>query len=515
MKDYGKEFKSNRADAASILTSFVTGVDGCNDILKDDSDIEAKLQSLKVKIPDYRDCTNNNEKIAAWKIALIEPMLEADAYKTFMKSEKQQVKDTRRLVDGFQLERGLKLNKHLFDDFDTVELKITGAGQIGFFVKSNMKSEKARKTLLLNAIKIHSRKSLPRQELDVIRKLAQKNKAECKARLLESIKDLDIKVWQKFKSNCETTDCAIIRFLDKQRGSCNGFLRSTRELSYVTPDLEIQYSMKKLKGDKLQTAGLDKSVKKVLKNQVERFLCDERVAKDGSLLKDSEEVKRRVLEKLKQRWELRFRQLDADTDKDKKKDDSTNGSTTDTKKSDGIMPNRDLVLKSGRGLDEDKEKKKDDSTDGSTTDTKKSDGQMPNRRAATGDEEDSDADDATEEDKKEDAKKVKKGPKKENKKTIEKKPDLLRRDRALLGVSMAGNEVLESLAGDARMLTVENDREGDTWLDFVYTEEFEPKNVLEQYGWHGFNGVDLDTGNISKISHNNLKYKCRKAETGI
>jgi hypothetical protein len=33
------------------------------------------------------------------------------------------------------------------------------------------------------------------------------------------------------------------------------------------------------------------------------------------------------------------------------------------------MPNRDLVFKSGRGLDEDKEKKKDDSTDGSTTDT--------------------------------------------------------------------------------------------------------------------------------------------------
>lgn len=158
MKDYGKEFKSNRADAASILISFVTGVDGCNDILKDNSDIEAKLQSLKVKIPDYRDCINNNEKIAAWKIALIKPMLEADAYKTFMKSEKQQVKDSRRLVDGFQLERGLKLNKHLFDDFDTVELKDTDAGQIGFFIRSNMKSEKARKTLLLNAIKISLKK---------------------------------------------------------------------------------------------------------------------------------------------------------------------------------------------------------------------------------------------------------------------------------------------------------------------------------------------------------------------
>ena len=116
MKEYKNEFRNNSADAASILTSFVTSVDGCNDILKDDSDIESKLISLKVKIPDFTQCKNTNEKIEVWKVALIQPMLTADAYKTFLKTKKQEEKDSRRLVDAFALEKSKKLNKHLFDD---------------------------------------------------------------------------------------------------------------------------------------------------------------------------------------------------------------------------------------------------------------------------------------------------------------------------------------------------------------------------------------------------------------
>jgi len=48
---------------------------------------------------------------------------------------------------------------------------------------------------------------------------------------------------------------------------------------------------------------LNSKVKKILVDQVERFLCDERVRKDGSLLKDSQDVQRRVLEKLRKQYE--------------------------------------------------------------------------------------------------------------------------------------------------------------------------------------------------------------------
>jgi len=63
--------------------------------------------------------------------------------------------------------------------------------------------------------------------------------------------------------------------------------------------LEIVYTPKKESNDAQRVEVLNEKVKKVLKDQVERFLCDERVRKDGSLLKDSQEIKRRQLERLK------------------------------------------------------------------------------------------------------------------------------------------------------------------------------------------------------------------------
>ena len=80
-------------------------------------------------------------------------------------------------------------------------------------------------------------------------------------------------------------------------------MRSIRELRYVTPDLEIVYSSSKYNEDKKKNQVLNSKVKKVLIDQVERFLCDERVRKDGSLLKDSQEVKIRDLEMMKKQYE--------------------------------------------------------------------------------------------------------------------------------------------------------------------------------------------------------------------
>jgi len=91
--------------------------------------------------------------------------------------------------------------------------------------------------------------------------------------------------------------------LDSQRKKCNGYLRSIRELRYVTPDLEIVYSSTKYTTDQKKNLVMNSKVKKILVDQVERFLCDERVRKDGSLLKDSQDVQRRVLEKLKRQYE--------------------------------------------------------------------------------------------------------------------------------------------------------------------------------------------------------------------
>merc|ERR1711935_184829 len=114
---------------------------------------------------------------------------------------------------------------------------------------------------------------------------------------------------------------------------------------------------------------------------------------------------------------------------------------------------------------ESKGKKKDDSTDGSSTDSGKTNDTIPDRQlgSESGDENESS-----------DKKKVEKGPKEENSRTKETKPDLRRlsENRGLLGVSLAGNEIIENLAGDARMLAFDDGDLGELWLSFVATDDF-------------------------------------------
>lgn len=179
---------------------------------------------------------------------------------------------------------------HINDDDNLIREGINKNGHYFFYIRKTIQSESKKKEKLIRQLQKTSKaimkplaKTLPKEKLEAIRLLAKKNKEECRAALTSSIESLDLKHWRALKKDCDTSDCAIIKFLESNRKNCNGFLRSHRELRYVTPDLEIVYMPKKNSSDNDKSSVLNEKVKRVLKEQVERFLCDERVRKDGSL----------------------------------------------------------------------------------------------------------------------------------------------------------------------------------------------------------------------------------------
>merc|ERR1712194_507598 len=133
----------------------------------------------------------------------------------------------------------------IHDDYQFITEGFTKHGRIAYFSKPNIKAEMNKNVKLMRQLKKSNGKILPKKELEKIRRLAKENKDQCKNKLTGSINNLDIKHWRELRKNCDTSDCAIIKFLDSQRKKCNGYLRSIRELRYVTPDLEIVYSSTK------------------------------------------------------------------------------------------------------------------------------------------------------------------------------------------------------------------------------------------------------------------------------
>jgi len=54
------------------------------------------------------------------------------------------------------------------------------------------------------------------------------------------------------------------------------------------------------------------------------------------------------------------------------------------------------------------------------------------------------------------------------------------------------------------------DLRGELSLEFEYVENSNIRNIVEGFGWHGFKAVDLKKEKLMKLSHNSLRYTCRR-----
>merc|ERR1712228_531555 len=54
------------------------------------------------------------------------------------------------------------------------------------------------------------------------------------------------------------------------------------------------------------------------------------------------------------------------------------------------------------------------------------------------------------------------------------------------------------------------DMKGELSLEFEYVENANIRNIVEGFGWHGFKSVDLKQDKLNKLSHNSLRYTCRR-----
>jgi len=298
----------NSDDVQAIFSSFISKISGCGNWLKKEDTIEDILQDIKLKLPTYKKSQTSTEKDSLFNEKIKQALIKAK--EKFVKKESEakaairRMKATDRKMNQKSATNFVTEDKYqVHDDHQYIIEGFSKTGRIAYFAKPNIKAEMNKNVKLMRQLKKSNGKILPIKELEKIRRLAKENKDQCKNMLEGSINNLDIKHWRELRKNCDTSDCAIIKFLDSQRKKCNGYLRSIRELRYVTPDLEIVYSSTKYTTDQKKNLVMNSKVKKILVDQVERFLCDERVRKDGSLLKDSQDVQRRVLEKLKRQYE--------------------------------------------------------------------------------------------------------------------------------------------------------------------------------------------------------------------